>query len=492
MRMGSLADHGEPVRTAVPRDVATSDPERARVLDLLVRSRLVTTDTGSFDLAHEALIRAWPRLRGWLEEDRAGQRLWRHLTTASTEWDSLGRPDSELYSGVRLEAALEWATHPTALPTTLEQEFLDASRARAGAERQALAEQATHQRAQNRRLRGLLGGVAAALVIAVVAALLAVDQRRTAAAERDSAQESRERAQHESLVARSLGLRSSKRAVAALLAVEAYRARPDALAESALFGTFTTAAGFLGYTSVPYDAIQGDTVPGTSRAVMAAGTRLHLVDLETGRMGPVFEHPVESDKLLYSVVRVSGDGRRAAQLVFAPEGYDNCDDYDRLLYNDGAGCTLLVVFDLETRRPVFGPVPTPVQGGDLAISDDGRLVAVAGGFDGDLVTYDVDRGRRLGRLDSPARPDDAYQHPRHRGGHVRRQRPCVRRPAGRRRARGGRPHPARRPDGAHATGDHAQLPVAHPRRAAGGGGRPRHGGRRHLLGQAPMVDRLRE
>ncbi len=406
LRMGSLADHGEPIRTPVPREVAASDPERARVLDLLVRSRLVTSDEGSFDLAHEALIRAWPRLRGWLEEDRAGQRLGRHLTAASAEWDDLGRPDSELYSGVRLEAALEWATRPTALPTALEQEFLDASRERGDVERAELTRQATHERHQNRRLRGLLAGAATMLVLAVVAALLAVDQSRTAANERDSARGARLLAQHESLVARSLDLRSSKRAVAALLAVEAHRSRPDALADSALLGTFTAAAGFLGYTSVPYEAIQGATVPGTSHAVVAAGTRLHLLDLETGRLGAVFEHPVESDQLLHSVVRVSGDGRRVAQLVFSPDE-GGCDD-ERLLQDNGAGCTLLVVFDIATRKPVFGPVATPFLGGDLAINDNGRLAAVVGGFDGDLVTYDVARGRRLGRLDAPARPDGDF------------------------------------------------------------------------------------
>lgn len=406
MRMGSLAEHGEPVRTPVPREVATSDPERARVLDLLVRSRLVTTDEGSFDLAHEALIRAWPRLRGWLEEDRVGQRLWRHLAAASAEWDRLGRPDSELYSGVRLEAALEWAMHPTALPTPLEQEFLDASRRRADAERRALAEQAASQRRQNRRLRGLLGGVAAALVVAVVAALLAVDQRRVAAGERDAARESRAVAQHESLVARSLGLRSSKRDVAALLAVEAYRNRPDALAESALLGGFTAAAGFLGYTRVPYEAIQGDTVPGTTRAAVASGGRLHVVDLESGDLGPSFEHPVESSKAVQSVVRVSGDGSRVAHLMTAPEKAYFCGRHADS--GDEPGCTLLVVFDIATGEPELGPLATPVRGDDLAIDHDGGLVAVVGGRDGDLVTYDVDSGRRLGRLEAPPRPPDVY------------------------------------------------------------------------------------
>ena len=44
-------------------------PDRARVVDLLVRCRLVTTDDRTVAVAHEAVIRAWPRLRSWLDED---------------------------------------------------------------------------------------------------------------------------------------------------------------------------------------------------------------------------------------------------------------------------------------------------------------------------------------------------------------------------------------------------------------------------------------
>ena len=249
LRMAGLAEHGEPVRSPLERAIATDDDERARVVDLLVRARLLTSTDGSVELAHESLVRAWPRLRGWLEEDREGQRRWRHLAVSAAEWDQLGRPDSELYAGVRLAAAREWAQRDDALPTRLELEFLDASVAHADAERSSLEQQARHERSQNRRLRGLLVGVALALVGALAAGLLAVDQGQSAAAQRDSARDSRELALHEALVSRSLTLRATNRAAAALLAVEAWRAREDALAESALLGTFTERA------RIPRDAV---------------------------------------------------------------------------------------------------------------------------------------------------------------------------------------------------------------------------------------------
>ena len=413
LRMAGLSEQGEPVRTPVDRSLATDGEERGRVVDLLVRARLVTTAEGSIELAHEALVRAWPRLRGWLEEDREGQRVWRHLAVSSAEWERLGRPDSELYAGVRLAAAREWAARPDSQPAPVEREFLDRSVDHAEAEQHTLQQQARHERRQNRRLRGLLVGVALALVAALVAALLAVDQGRTAATERDAARESREAAVHEALVSRSLSLRSTNRAAAAILAVEAWQRHGDALSESALVGTFTDAPGFLGNGSTPYDVVQGAPIPGTRHAVIASGNRMHVADLDTGELGPLFRHPV-ADNDNQQVLRVSGDGRRVAQLLFDPAQTDICGHYERLVADDGRGCTLLTVFDIETGRPVLGPVPTPFQGGDLAIDHRGDVVAVTGGFDGDLATYDVDRGIRLGTLSGLPRPGRRLQLARHR------------------------------------------------------------------------------
>ena len=78
-----------------------------------MRTRLVTSDDGVVEIAHEALARAWPRLRGWLEDDVEGQRILHHLSATADSWDSLGRPPSELYRGIRLAQALEWRDGPT-------------------------------------------------------------------------------------------------------------------------------------------------------------------------------------------------------------------------------------------------------------------------------------------------------------------------------------------------------------------------------------------
>ena len=108
LRLVSPGAAGEPVRSPGAPSTGRHRPREDELVDLLVGSRLVTSDDGVIEIAHEALARAWPRLEGWLEEDVEGQRILHHLTATADTWDTLGRPDSELYRGVRLAQALEW------------------------------------------------------------------------------------------------------------------------------------------------------------------------------------------------------------------------------------------------------------------------------------------------------------------------------------------------------------------------------------------------
>jgi hypothetical protein len=102
LRLVAPSPEGEPVRSRVPRRVVAADAEHEQMIELLVGARLVTSDEGVVELAHEALARAWPRLRSWLDEDVEGQQILRHLATAADTWQAMDRPDSELYRGVRL------------------------------------------------------------------------------------------------------------------------------------------------------------------------------------------------------------------------------------------------------------------------------------------------------------------------------------------------------------------------------------------------------
>ncbi len=162
------------VRRRVPLAEVRGE-DATRVLVVLADARLVTVDEREAEVAHEALLREWPRLREWLAEDAEGRRLHLHLTHAAADWDASRRDPAELYRGARLASALDWATEHHEHPNALEREFLAAGREEAERESE-------RQHAANRRLRALLGGVAVLLAVAVVAGVVALNQRGDARA----------------------------------------------------------------------------------------------------------------------------------------------------------------------------------------------------------------------------------------------------------------------------------------------------------------------
>ena len=111
----------------IPLDDATRAAEVGVALDMLADARLVTTSEDTVEVAHEALIREWPRLREWLGEDREGLRLHRRITEAAAEWEALDRDPGGLLRGTRLAQANEWATAHHAELDVAEIAFLEAS-----------------------------------------------------------------------------------------------------------------------------------------------------------------------------------------------------------------------------------------------------------------------------------------------------------------------------------------------------------------------------
>jgi class 3 adenylate cyclase/WD40 repeat protein len=175
LRLAGPGEGESAVRRRVPLSEfdAERNPDVAGVLEVLANRRLVTISDGTVEVAHEALLREWPRLQGWLEEDREGRRLRQHLIVSSREWVERGKDPGELYRGARLSAALDYTTDHTLELNELEREFVTTSRGQSQRE-------LIRQRRQNRRLRGLLGGVAVLLILALAAGGLAFVQRQSA------------------------------------------------------------------------------------------------------------------------------------------------------------------------------------------------------------------------------------------------------------------------------------------------------------------------
>ena len=152
----------------------------------------------SVEVAHEAVLREWPRLRDWIEEDDQGRRLRRQLAQASSEWDRASRDDGELYRGARLAATLDWTGQHEPDLNGIEQDFIAESR-------EASERETKRIRRTNRRLRLLLVGVAVLLAAAVAGGVFALSQRseaRDAAARAETAADRARTAQSAELAQR--------------------------------------------------------------------------------------------------------------------------------------------------------------------------------------------------------------------------------------------------------------------------------------------------
>lgn len=85
----------------------------------------MTTADNEVQVAHEALIRAWQTLRGWLDDDREGNRIQRRLTEAANQWVEFGKDANLLYRGLLLQQAREWLQNTINPQTKAKQEFCE-------------------------------------------------------------------------------------------------------------------------------------------------------------------------------------------------------------------------------------------------------------------------------------------------------------------------------------------------------------------------------
>jgi WD40 repeat protein len=141
-----------------------------RVMGALVEARLLTIDRNSIQLAHEAIIKSWPRLRDWINESRDDLRVQQRIERAAMDWQEADRDPDLLYHGTPLTTAREWQKEHGQDLNLLEREFLEAA-----AELEQIEQSKAQAEAQrvrtNRRLAftSLTVLTIAALVLSVVA-----------------------------------------------------------------------------------------------------------------------------------------------------------------------------------------------------------------------------------------------------------------------------------------------------------------------------------
>jgi WD40 repeat protein len=230
LRMIMIGEGVEDTRRRIARHHLigeVADPAQAEaVLAVLAQARLVTLGEVAVEIAHEALLRAWPRLREWIETDRAGLLIGQQLTEAAEAWARETRHPAGLYQGPRLAAAREWVDTSQPELSLLVSDFLSASLQREHDEQRAA-------RRRTRRLRQLVAGLGVLLLLATTSIVIAIQAREDAVRGRNEGISRK-------VASDAIGLRSINPALAGQLSLAAFRLASTAEARDAMISSMVT------------------------------------------------------------------------------------------------------------------------------------------------------------------------------------------------------------------------------------------------------------
>jgi WD40 repeat protein/transcriptional regulator with XRE-family HTH domain len=273
LRLVTLGEGSEDTRRRVRLvELASLAPDPAsldRVIERFARYRLLTwdrdpaTSAPTVEVAHEALLQAWGRLREWLDDARENLRVERRLLAAANEWVAAGQDPSFLATGARLAQFQALATavfSPRGVALNdVEQRFLAASlgdeERRAAGERERQARELTlaretaesaqraaeAQRSAANRLRLLVGALAGFLLIAAGMGAWALQQSQAAQQNARTAQTALTGSEATRLAAEATSLlgTDSDRQLIALLSIRSLRSQYSPQGEAAIAAATT-------------------------------------------------------------------------------------------------------------------------------------------------------------------------------------------------------------------------------------------------------------
>ncbi|SMD17008.1 helix-turn-helix domain-containing protein [Lentzea albidocapillata] len=344
----------------------------ARLLGLLVKARLVTLTEDGVELTHDALLR-WPRLAGWIDEERENLRTHQQLVTAIELWEASDRDPLALYRGVRLRKAKELGE----FLTVQERRFVDIS-----------------TRRETRRSTALIAVVAVLLALVPGGVVYALANERKLTEMSDRALGGKALSQSEALL-------EQRRPYADKYALVGYAVSPSAEAEKVLRLANAVASGIL-FTGTPKD--DADVVV-SPRGEMAAVTDQDGTDrmwgIDDGKAWPgkkfADRHRVVKLAERRAITRdfngqehlwAVGDANDVTYLTALPGRFRTLDlspDGSRLAGKVGASVEVGLptpdeseyaeLYDLsDPRHPRKLPMPVS-NPGTVALSQDGRELA---------------------------------------------------------------------------------------------------------------------
>jgi WD40 repeat protein/DNA-binding SARP family transcriptional activator len=347
-------------------------------LDAFDEARLLSFDrsqaTGqtTSEVAHEALLREWPRLRAWVDEARDDLRLHRVLASQVVEWEASERDPDYLLVGSRLEQYEHWFDDGPVDLTATESELISTSTSHRDVQQAVEQDRRDHEllveRRSVRRLRWLVGATLVAVLVVGALSVFALDRSRDA-----TANEREARARELANAARNnVDIDPELAVLLALEAVDTTRTDDGHVlreAEEALHlavSSHRLVSRGEGATSVAFFP---------NGELLVGGERARIIDPLTGAVVREFES-----------VFAGPDG---ASVAVSPDG--------ALVATADAGH--LVVEDVRSGDVVLDRHGRSIHG--VAFSPDGRLVATLAPYGLGIRVWDIADGRAVAQSTDP-------------------------------------------------------------------------------------------
>ncbi len=396
----------------------------------LASARLVVTGRNTagqetVEVAHEALIRGWARLRDWLNADRAFRTWQERLRVALQQWEDSRRDEGALLHGALLAEAESWLAERSRDLSQAEHTFMQAS----------LALRQRQQTARERQRQRLIFGLSAGLAVAAIGLVLMLglavfafmsrSQARTAAQEAEIQRQAAETAAQEAEVQRQTAEAAAQEAETQRQAAETAAQETEKQRQIAL--TRQLAAQSLNYAAsqpdlallLSLEAGQIDQTLSLETQRSLLGTletnpylvtflRGHLNDVNSvafNRTGTILAS-ASADKsiILWDVAKhqpfgspLIGHTDWVNSVAFSPDGK---------LLASGSDDKTIILWNLKTQQPGRRLEGHTDWVRSVAFSSDGKMLASAGCgvmtesecTEGEIRLWDVETGRLLGQL----------------------------------------------------------------------------------------------